>query len=351
MTREVSRILLIRRDNIGDLVLTTPLLDALRQRFPRAQLDVLTNSYCAPVLAGNPVVNEVFVYEKAHHRGERSVFGVYWDRLCLIWKLRRTGYDCIILGKPQTEPRPLQLARMVGAPMVVGVTEPGSPYERHLTHPLYWREEVGLHLAERCMQLMEPFGPRPTAGPLRLFPDAGLLAAAQARVHAALGAGAAPLAVQISARKIRQRWPVARYAELMQRLHREHGLRFALFWSPGSADNPMHPGDDEKAAELLGLLGPAFPCVPMTTQTLPELFAGLAAMAGMITSDGGALHMGAAVGLPTLAFFGNSEAARWRPWGVPFQVLQKPSQDVGDISVDEALAAFESLLPALRGQA
>ena len=54
------KILVIRRDNIGDLVCTTPLLAALRARFPDAWIGVLANSYNAPVLSGYPHVNDVF---------------------------------------------------------------------------------------------------------------------------------------------------------------------------------------------------------------------------------------------------------------------------------------------------
>ena len=47
--------------------------------------------------------------------------------------------------------------------------------------------------------------------------------------------------------------------------------------------------------------------------------------------------------LPIVCLFGNSGAYRWRPWGVPYRLLQKPSLDVADISVDEVVSAFTSL--------
>ena len=62
---EPSRILLIRRDNIGDLVCTTPVFRALRERWPRAHIGVLVNSYNAPVLENNPDVDAVYAYTKA----------------------------------------------------------------------------------------------------------------------------------------------------------------------------------------------------------------------------------------------------------------------------------------------
>lgn len=344
----LKKILVIRRDNIGDLVLSTPLLHALKVRFPEAQIDVFTNSYCAPVLTNNPDIDNVFVYAKGHHRGQRGLIGVYLERARLIWKLRRARYDCIILGKPSVEPRPLQLARLIGAPRIIGVTDQGSRFEKYLTDPLYWTPDHGMHVAERCMQLLAPLSGKAPAGPLRIFPDATLAASFSTQCQRDLGQKTCVVGVQISSRKLRQRWPIERFAELMKTLHIRHSdIAFALFWSPGASDNPMHPGDDENAAAIIELLPPDFPVLPCPTQTLPELIAKLSTMQAMITSDGGALHIGAAAGLPILCFFGNSESARWHPWAVPYVLIQKDSADVRDISVEDALAGFEALLTKL----
>ena len=79
------------------------------------------------------------------------------------------------------------------------------------------------------------------------------------------------------------------------------------------------------------------------TRTLPELIAALAECRALICADGGAMHLAAGLGLPIVCLFGNSGAYRWRPWGVPYRLLQKPSCDVADISVDEVVSAFASL--------
>jgi len=60
------------------------------------------------------------------------------------------------------------------------------------------------------------------------------------------------------------------------------------------------------------------------------------------------MHVAAALGKPIVCFFGKSDAARWRPWGVPHMLLQPTSLDVVDIGVDEAVAACDSLGAALR---
>src|SRR5258706_11603435 len=100
------RILVIRRDNIGDLVCTTPLIFALRERFPRAHIAALVNTYNEAVLERYPAVNAVYVYKKGKHRGKmRSVLSVHLDRLRLIMKLQKECFNYSILATPGFQPR------------------------------------------------------------------------------------------------------------------------------------------------------------------------------------------------------------------------------------------------------
>jgi ADP-heptose:LPS heptosyltransferase len=152
------------------------------------------------------------------------------------------------------------------------------------------------------------------------------------------------VAVHLSSRLPHQRWPADSFAALIQKLYsKDKTLRFALFWSPGRETNAMHPGDDEKASQVLdatqGLPVTAFP-----TGTLDYLIAGLSVCDAMICSYGGAMHICAALDKPIVCFFGNSDSTHWHPWAVPYVLLQPASRDVADISVDEAHAAFVRLM-------
>lgn len=337
-----KKILVVRRDNIGDLLCTTPLIRSLRLRHPEARIDAFVNSYNAPVLAGNPDLDHVYAYTKAKHRAAgETVLGVHLRRLQLMLTLRRTRYDWVILAGDGNVERQLGLVRWLKPGQIIGFAA-GAAAAKALDLPVP-RRETG-HEAERTHALLEVLG---IAGPppaMVLHADAALRQQA-AQLLADVGGSefAGPtIALHISARKEKQRWPVAAFAELARRLHARHAARFLLFWSPGDEANPFHPGDDGKARAVLAALADV-PIVPVRTEALGELIAGLALCDRAILSDGGAMHIAAALGKPLLCFFGNSDAERWYPWGVRHELLQKPSRDVADISVDEALAAFERL--------
>ena len=92
------KLLVIRRDNIGDLVCTIPLLQALRRQLPQARVDCLVTRYNQAVLHNHPDVDALHAYTKAKHRAAgESVVGIYWQRLRSVAALRRQGYDRVLL--------------------------------------------------------------------------------------------------------------------------------------------------------------------------------------------------------------------------------------------------------------
>jgi ADP-heptose:LPS heptosyltransferase len=339
---ERARILVIRRDNIGDLVCTTPLIAALRRHRPAAFIAALVNSYNRDVLEGNPDLDRVYAYGKAKHRGRDSLLGTYARRIGLVLELRRERFDYAVLAAPGFQPRSLRLARLAGARHIVGFTEGGGRGERAIDLAVPYGPPGARHEVEDVLRLLAPLGASADAPALRVVPDARLAATMRANVAAQL-AGAGPLvALHISARKPSQRWPVERFAALARVLHERAGARFVLLWAPGSERNPLHPGDDEKARALARLLE-GLPALAVPTFRLAELIAALSACDAAVLGDGGAMHLAAALAKPVVCFFGDSAASRWHPWGVRYELLQPPSRDVADIAAEDAAAAFERL--------
>lgn len=343
------RILVVRRDNIGDLICTTPLLHTLRQAMPEAHLAVLVNSYNSAVLLGNPDVDEVLSYDKLkHRRGIVGKISAVFARIGLLAKMRMRRFDLAILAKSNFDQHGLRMARWAGVPCIVGVApERGEPVTG-LTRPITAEGNETSHEVEIVARLGRALGIDEAPGKLRLFPDAALSSAFRQRlaVHAGIKYW---IALHISARENTRQWPAEKFIALVDRI-RQHSaaaqIGFVLLWSPGAADNPMHPGDDDKAAEILRRSENAT-VVPFSTDKLEELIAGTSVCDAFIGSDGGAMHVAVGLGLPVVALFENSEDKRlhWYPWQVAHRLVCPTTFAVEDIEVEAVAQAVEALLP------
>jgi heptosyltransferase III len=327
------KILVVRRDNIGDLVLTTPVFVALREHFPQARIEALVNSYNAPVIEGHKDIDAVHFYTKSKHSD--SPWGappVWAERLRQGLKLRGERFDLVLLPRPGIHPREVRLARWLNPRHIASFVAPGGA-PGAVDFPVVWRGPEGRHHLEDTYRILEAFGIEGAPPALRI----GLEPAATPR------AGAPLVGVHVSARRPGNRWPESRFVELIVALHEALGLRFRLFWAPGRENDPRHPGDDEKARRILEQTRP-IPVEPVESRDLRSLIVGLAGCDALICSDGGAMHIAAALRKPILCFFGVSIASHWHPWGVPYRLLQPASGNAADIGVDEARAAFADLV-------
>jgi len=91
---KINKILIIKQGAIGDVLLSTPVIENLRHNFPDAEINYLTQSYCREVLIGNPFLNRVLTYDIG--KGDSSY--------CLIKNIHKQKYDLIIdlFGNPRT---------------------------------------------------------------------------------------------------------------------------------------------------------------------------------------------------------------------------------------------------------
>ncbi|WP_422491286.1 glycosyltransferase family 9 protein [Endozoicomonas sp. ALE010] len=338
-----KNILVIRRDNIGDLICTTPLISSLRRTFPDACIDVLVNSYNAPVVRGNKEIDNIYLYKKAKHTGKgESKLKVYLERFSTYLKLRLKGIDVAILAGGEDNKRSLKVAKIVGAKEIIGYTS--SSFHKGITTPLPAEQTKGLHEVELTNFLANSLGITGQPPKCTLIPDDTHLKEAEKYLQASnITPDMSPIGLHISARKPSNRWTEDGYIELIQKLWRQYQQPIVLFWSPGSQNNPLHPGDDE-LADRIKKSCQNVELTPFPTQSLEQLITGVSLCREFICSDGGAMHIAAALGRPILCFFGDSDATRWHPWGTRYELIQKESRQVSDITVDEALNGFSKLL-------
>ncbi len=335
------KILIIRRDNIGDLVCTTPAIRAVRERFPGATIGLLVNTYNADVVMNNPDIDELFVYEKAKHAPDKNKLAVWWDNLRVLRRVRRERYD-VALGGGSYSPRLARYTYLTGARTRIGYLPPDAKKSRRYNAPVL---ESGrpVHEVEKFFPLLFSLGVSAPPGALRVFPLEEEVRKVRDFLSAAGITGEEPLvAVHISSRRPENRWPAERFIDLARAIRSRRAGQILLLWSPGSERNVTHPGDDEKAEVIMRALPSGI--AAYKTVSLRELIAALSVSDLVICGDGGAMHIAAGVGKRIVALWGSTDPVRWRPWGVKHILVQGEGRRVENISVEPVFQGLEKML-------
>lgn len=317
VSSRLQKILLVRNDNIGDLICSIPAIQLLRERFRTAKIHLLVNSYNAPI--AEPLVpqwvDQLIIYHKTKHAGFSFQQGIHLLKFYLT--LRRELYDAVILLVGGFSRQAQFFARWSHAPRILG-------YGPNNEGPIF---ENGLHELEYSWNLITHF--------------CGTKAKLPTEISYPIQAKGLRVGIQITSRKQGNRWDSKSFAQLAQKIYSIHKEKSLLIWSPGNPQTLTHPGDDAKAAEILNLASNVLEARPTTI--LPELISVLKECHALITPDGGAMHLAAAMGVHIVALFGQSDPVRWRPWTDRARVLKSPTRTIQDIKVDEVMKAYLSI--------
>jgi ADP-heptose:LPS heptosyltransferase len=323
------KILLIRRDNIGDMICTLPLISALSRLDNHTEIDVLTNSYVSPILSKVAYIRRVFHYQKLKHGGPSKL------RICIqslgsYLAVRAVFYDHIICFSS----RDLSLSLLLrGQNRIAYVKATGGFIGCLRITKVPWHEES--HEVTRAWLLGGPLGLNVDSPPIKTPQLAPFYPKASS------GTLSRRIAIQLSARKVDQRWPTEKYLELISRLSAS-GYDISVLWAPGSGSNRFHPGDDDKARYLASRINS--PKVNFVrTLELASLVAELQRCQFIVSPDGGAAHIAAALDLRSVVLFGNSEPAHWAPWTDGNFIIRGLNNRVDTISVENVLRGLEAV--------
>jgi heptosyltransferase-2 len=291
--------LLVRATNwLGDAVMTTPALAAVREEFPDARIVLLARPLVAELFRHHPDVDEVMIYERpGRHEGALG-------RLRLAGELRRRRFDGALLLQNAFDAA--LLAFIARIPERAGYPTDGRrlllSLPVPLTHAILQRHEVEYYLC-----LLDGLGvPRPVPAALKLTVTEEEREAMATRL-ASLGiAQGAPLVVINPGATYgsAKRWYPDRFAAVAEALSAEWSAQIVVVGS--TAEAPL-AGEIEAATRnpLLNLAGKT---------TVRELMAILSLSSFLVTNDSGPMHIGAALGVPLVAIFGPTDWRRTSPW-------------------------------------
>ena len=303
------QILLVRLRLIGDVVFTTPAIRALRRTFPDARLTYLVEDSAAPVVSGNPHLDEVIAIPRT--RGLARVIDDY--RVGRALRARR--FDLVI--DFHGGPRGSWLTWLTGATRRIGYTVAGRSwmYTTAVPRP---RELRPRHSVENQWDLLEVLGvppPEPARDALEMAEDAGARAEVDRRLAAAGVTADAPLVVMhVSAGNPFRRWPVESFASVAASLVRRDPSRAIVLTSgPSESDAADRAGDLARAQA--GAAGSRV--LRIGEVSLGELRALVGRAALYIGGDSGPLHIAGTTRTPVVGLFGPTLPVRSMPWRDP----------------------------------
>lgn len=335
MSTDSPNILVIRLGLLGDMVCTTPMLEAIKKHFPNGRLCLLSNEYNRPVVARNPFVDKIYSYIHTKDRGRNPRPGL---RASLVdtWQMRRDlkreRFDWIVICNGGFNKPSVRIAQKLGGRIISATREDGS-YDYRVDYPICGLLQTVEHEIVRTFRLLAPLGIAMDKLPQRLTLSADSeRVAAMKLAFPRISRERMRLGIHISASEPARQWPIRAFAQLINTIATVHPPLEMLV---------LHGhGQEENWQTLVSKLNTAVTFVP--PGDVDDLMASLMLCDLLICNDGGVLHLAAGLGIPIVGLFeGNPmKTGCWYPWGVKYSLVSAP--EGSSISAIEPRAVFDA---------
>lgn len=317
------KFLFVRQDRIGDLLVSTPLLYALNNRYPRAAIDMLLSSNNVFVLENTPFIRRRWIYRKQ----VKSIVGLIRD-------VRKEKYDFVIdlMDNPSATTTALSLC--AGGKWNVGLAKQNE-YAYDIVIPLRSRKDI--HIIERIAELLRVFDIDPSRENLRPRYEISQSNASKARSFIS---GLRPtkgylIGINLSAGSETRFWGVDNYRSLIEKLHEEYRDIVIVL---------LFKNSDENRAQDIALSRSFVNVVP--TSSFDQFAAIIQQLDYLITPDTAAVHLASAFQIPSVVLYVQSDKSLriWDPYRSPSECVVTDVDDLKTIPVSQVYDAAKRLI-------
>ncbi len=328
---QVKRILIVRfRGQLGDFLLCTPALKALRKRFPKATIGIIVRSYFADIVVDNPYIDQVMVFYENGFQWTPKRLWCLWSQLYHRWDM------AVVLSLEGHSLTSDFIAHLSGAKYILGSDRfvfPGCSrnFFYNLIVPAS-KDEI--HQTERNMELVKYIGAESNDLKewihinefernriyhefIKLYSD----------IHKPL------IGLHIGANKMTNRWSIDKFCELAQSLYSKYHVQIIVFWGPK---------EEKLSKEFLNSI--TFKPIVIKPSTLRKLALYYTLCDAVVCNDTGTMHLCAAVGTPLVSVFGPTDPDYWKPKGDCFIAVRGKNQNVENVTVDQVRCELLKLL-------
>jgi len=305
-----QKILIIRTDRIGDVVLTTPVIKILRESYPQARISILVAPLTKDLVADNPYLDEIMVDDrKGEHRGLRGF-------LKLIFQLREKQFDCAIVL--HTKKRTNALCFLAGIPQRVGYKN--NKFGFLLTHPIKDTRHYGeKHEAQYCLDVLKALEIESNSLEVNVsVQKESEQWMAKFCQENNIGQKDKFIAIHPGASDPAKCWPVDRFAKLIDALCHKYSAKIVIIGA-----------FDIQAIAKKIMSQTSHPVLDLTGKIRVSQLVSLLKRADMlISNDSGPVHIAAGLETPVVSIFTRNQPGinpeRWKPLGLKSKVVTVP---------------------------
>jgi heptosyltransferase III len=283
---EIKKILCIKPRGIGDIVLSTIIIDNLKSYFPGVKIDYLTEEFAKASVEDNPNVNKVLTMGN-----KEWPFGI-------AYRIRKEKYDLLI--DLWSNPRTAQITFLSGVKYRVGYSYRGRKYAYNISAT---SERGAYHSAEHNLELIKAINVPIISKKVQYYVSNREKEYAKSIFQSYFKENNFVTSIIPAGGWESKRCEGAKWVEICKGLIERNNSKFLILWGP----------EDKRDADyIINNLGTNAKLAP---ETDIKQMAALISMSNLvIANDSGPMHISAALGIPTLGIFGPTDPASHRPY-------------------------------------
>ena len=300
-----KKILLVRNDNVGDLICTTPLIESIRKKYPENQIDIVVNSYNYLAIDKNPFIDKIYCYTKPKHKKsflDKIKAGL--GKLKILIDIIKEKYDVVVVLRSDYSRSAELFSKITNAEYKIGVKNPKGKDNFNIHIPV----DSNKHEVEFCFDCLKDFGvtfqnekyffyvPKSYSNKYIKYKDYTLF--------------------HISSRRISNKYDFKKFKEVIKNLKDDKIIITA------------EPEDFIDAEILAKETNTLF----LKTSSLLDLSGIIENVKLFVTLDGGAMHVAPALLTKTISISGDTNMDKWYPWGFKDLIIQDKSRVANNIS-------------------
>jgi len=328
--QKIRRILVVRpHDQLGDFLLSTPALGALRNRFPHAKIGIVVRSYSADAMKNHPHVDQILIHYESIK--EYKIHRI----LSMTRQLIRKWDLTVVLSSESHSLTSDLLAMLSGARYILGSAQRIFP---GCTRNFFYNLEapdssVDTHQSERNVNIVRYIG----ADTSDLSETVHVTREEQERIRLEYKHIYTPkhptIGLHVGANKIENRWPIENFCRLADLLQEKHGFQVVAFWGPK---------EENLGKQFLQKVRSQPAWVEPSSLRRQAVHFSLCHAA--VCNDTGIMHLCAAVGTPLVALFGPTDPRFWKPEGETFIAVRGRGNRTDGLDVKTVHKTVLSLL-------